>query len=433
MLDGAELSTDSVTFTLTHEMRHFKANDGLSSLAYGTGDDIDVVLATATKTGSNDSWSSSVLFSDLIEPGTVNRPSLAYMNAGYRWVSVELMFDENLQFIRPNFDWQGDAATYYRAAIYPNTTLADNVYAFNMDGVRVSTIIANTWYKFFFPVELADKDKYHTENLCVWANDGTTTVLKLRNFACSTARTGVYDILTVTGGTNSSVIFTEGGTNTVQLGLANGADVFGGYTWTVDNGEVATVVDGLVTFLKAGSVNVTVTPVNTAYASLATTVTLKAVTAEEKKNEWHFDATAPTWVSEGEFANSWHSTSADVKVADNTSAASNAKYVMVEVYVVKGSGLNYHSNMYKEGKSTYWWSWGTNINANTRYYEMDGTRATKLENGKWYKAVFNKAKQDASVTWGESILSIDKANNEAEFYFRNAAYGDTIPAGWINE
>lgn len=433
MLDGAELATDSVTFTLTHEMRHFKANDGLSSLAYGTGDDIDVVLATATKTGSNDSWGSSVLFSDLIEPGTVNRPSLAYMNAGYKWVSVELMFDENLQFIRPNFDWQGDAATYYRTTIYPNTTLADNVYAFNMDGVRVSTIIANTWYKFFFPVELADKDKYHTENLCVWANDGTTTVLKLRNFACSTARTGVYDILTVTGGTNSSVIFTEGGTNTVQLGLANGADVFGGYTWTVDNGEVATVVDGLVTFLKAGSVNVTVTPVNTAYASLATTVTLKAVTAEEKKNEWHFDATAPTWVSEGEFANSWHSTSADVKVADNTSAASNAKYVMVEVYVVKGSGLNYHSNMYKEGKSTYWWSWGTNIDTNTRYYEMDGTRASKLENGKWYKAVFNKAKQDASVTWGESILSIDKANNEAELYFRNAAYGDTIPAGWINE
>ena len=433
MLDGAELATDSVTFTLTHEMRHFKANDGLSSLAYGTGDDIDVVLATATKTGSNDSWGSSVLFSDLIEPGTVNRPSLAYMNAGYKWVSVELMFDENLQFIRPNFDWQGDAATYYRTTIYPNTTLADNVYAFNMDGVRVSTIIANTWYKFFFPVELADKDKYHTENLCVWANDGTTTVLKLRNFACSTARTGVYDILTVTGGTNSSVIFTEGGTNTVQLGIANGFDVYNGYTWTVDNGEVATVVDGLVTFLKTGSVNVTVTPVNTAYASLATTVSLKAVTAEEKKNEWHFDATAPTWVSEGEFANSWHSTSADVKVADNTSAASNAKYVMVEVYVVKGSGLNYHSNMYKEGKSTYWWSWGTNINANTRYYEMDGTRATKLENGKWYKAVFNNAKQDASVTWGESILSLDKANNEAEFYFRNAAYGDTIPAGWINE
>lgn len=435
MLDGAELATDSVTFTLTHEMRHFKANDGLSSLAYGTGDDIDVVLATATKTGSNDSWNSSVLFSDLIEAGTVNRPSLAYMNAGYKWVSVELMFDENLQFIRPNFDWQGDAATYYRTTIYPNTTLADNVYAFNMDGVRVSTIIANTWYKFFFPVELADKDKFHTENLCVWANDGTTTVLKLRNFACSTAKTGVYDKLVVTGGTNSSVIFTEGGTNTVQLGLANGADVFGGYTWTVDNGEVATVADGLVTFLKTGSVNVTVTPVNTAYASLATTVSLKAVTAEEKKNEWHFDSTLTTWVEDGEFANSWKytATSEDLLVASPSSDASNANYIMLEFYVAKGCALNYHSNMYRNGKSTWWWSWGTNINANTKYYEMDGTRATKLEAGKWYKAVFLKAKQDAGCNWGDARLGIDKVDNAIEFYYRNVAYGDTIPAGWINE
>lgn len=434
MLDGAELATDSVTFTLIHEMRHFKANTKIKSVEYGTGDEIDTVIVTSN---TYDAWDSSIAFTDLLAAN--NRPSTAYINAGYKWISFEFQFDENLYYIRPNFDSVAEAAGYYRGFVDPNepaaTQVDKNIYLYDMNNVRIWTVSAGEWYKIFIPVTLKNEDKWYTENLCIVPKkgDNVTTVFKIRNYALSTAKTGVYDNLTVTGGTNSSVIFTEGGTNTVQLGLANVADVFGGYTWTVDNGEVATVADGLVTFLKTGSVNVTVTPVNTAYASLATTVSLKAVTAEEKQAEWHFDSTVPTWVSEGEFANSWHSTSADVKVADNTSAASNAKYVMVEVYVVKGSGLNYHSNMYTNDKTTYWWSWGTNINANTRYYEMDGTRATKLENGKWYKAVFNKAKQDASVTWGESILSLDKANNEAEFYFRNAAYGDTIPAGWINE
>lgn len=434
MLDGAELATDSVTFTLTHEMRHFKANTKIKSVEYGTGDEIDTVIVTSN---TYDAWDSSIAFTDLLAAN--NRPSTAYINAGYKWISFEFQFDENLYYIRPNFDSVAEAAGYYRGFVDPNepaaTQVDKNIYLYDMNNVRIWTVSAGEWYKIFIPVTLKNEDKWYTENLCIVPKkgDNVTTVFKIRNYALSTSKTGVYDNLTVTGGTNSSVIFTEGGTNTVQLGLANVADVFGGYTWTVDNGEVATVADGLVTFLKTGSVNVTVTPVNTAYASLATTVSLKAVTAEEKQAEWHFDSTVPTWVSEGEFANSWHSTSADVKVADNTSAASNAKYVMVEVYVVKGSGLNYHSNMYTNDKTTYWWSWGTNINANTRYYEMDGTRATKLENGKWYKAVFNKAKQDASVTWGESILSLDKANNEAEFYFRNAAYGDTIPAGWINE
>ena len=434
MLDGAELATDSVTFTLTHEMRHFKANTKIKSVEYGTGDEIDTVIVTSN---TYDAWDSSIAFTDLLAAN--NRPSTAYINAGYKWISFEFQFDENLYYIRPNFDSVAEAAGYYRGFVDPNepaaTQVDKNIYLYDMNNVRIWTVSAGEWYKIFIPVTLKNEDKWYTENLCIVPKkgDNVTTVFKIRNYALSTSKTGVYDNLTVTGGTNSSVIFTEGGTNTVQLGLANVADVFGGYTWTVDNAEVATVADGLVTFLKTGSVNVTVTPVNTAYASLATTVSLKAVTAEEKQAEWHFDSTVPTWVSEGEFANSWHSTSADVKVADNTSAASNAKYVMVEVYVVKGSGLNYHSNMYTNDKTTYWWSWGTNINANTRYYEMDGTRATKLENGKWYKAVFNKAKQDASVTWGESILSLDKANNEAEFYFRNAAYGDTIPAGWINE
>lgn len=439
--------TDTVAFELTHEMKHYRANTKMKSVEYGTGEEIDTVIATSD---TYDPWDSSIAFTDLLIAN--NRPNPNYINAGYRWVSLEFQFDENLFYIRPNFDSIAEAAGYYRGFVDPNdppeSQVSDNIYLYDMTGARVWTVSAGTWYKIFIPVTLKNEDKWYTENLCIVPKDGSTTVCKLRNFELLTEKTGVYeDSVTIKNGCipNGTVIYSdaEGADNTVQLAINDLPAGYNGVKWESLNTEVATVDEntGLVTFVATGEAKITVTPKNAKselLKPLAATVTLKAVTAEEKQAEWHFASTATTWVddAESEFYQTWKFSGENLTVASSLSAESNANYIYAEIYFAKAVDVNYYSDMYSQGKTTNWWSaiGGTTINENTMFFDMSGNRATSLELGKWYKMSLKKAKEGANVTWQcYSKLIIGKdTNGEAEVYYRNVSYGNTLPEGWVN-
>ncbi len=136
---------------------------------------------------------------------------------------------------------------------------------------------------------------------------------------------------------------------------------------------------------------------------------------------------------------------------------------MVEMYFAKTQGVKYWSRMYDPTTNPWYqaawdgffWNEGThtdlviygsdwdeskvkNNNTGKRvgYYNYDGTVATSLTTGQWYKIVIPKMKNISST---DSICKFcfrtvtDGDSKVAEVYYRNVSYGDTIPAGWINE
>ena len=75
---------------------------------------------------------------------------------------------------------------------------------------------------------------------------------------------------------------------------------------------------------------------------------------------------------------------------------------------------------------------------NVLFYNEDGSLVTEaLAKNVWYKVVLPLAESTASGNgaWGTFYVEFG-ANDSAvatEIYFKDYAYGDTIPAGWINE
>lgn len=459
MLDGAELATDSVTFTLTHEMRQILKTDSNATVEFGTSQEIDTVIVTSTTAAANDDWGVGVQFKEISSTANGSGVNTSYFTKGNKYVKFDISLGANAKVSPVSYFTSGgnDASTWksdwYQKAITVGSTTTTYLYDKETGARVLGNVESGKWYTLFVPAmwTCPNTPTWGAVRLMVRTTDENAATAKIANIEYVNAITGVIDKVAITGGLNSSMIFAEGATNTVQLGMYNLPSAFGGVTWAVDNAEVATVADGLVTFLKTGSVNVTVTPVESAYAAYATTVSLKAVTLEDKKNEWHFDSTATEWQTEGEFANTYKFTGQNLIISDATKEVTNNNYIMVEMYFAKAAGIKYISQMYTANKVAYddvlWGtkrvnftvydkSWATPVSRTTKrigYYEMDGSVAETLETGRWYKVAIPKLKDMSQWAMQCKLEITANSDGEREVYYRNVSYGDTIPAGWINE
>lgn len=442
MLNGVQKATDSVVITLEHAMRQFSVNAN-TELSYGTDSEVDTVLISSTVASTDTNRDNAARLTDL--SGSKDYSQNNFFKNGKKYVKLDVSLSSNGKITFNNWYTNDQVSPklqgeWYNEAIEVGKTT--KTYLYDVNGVRVyGNVKADTQYVVYVPIlwsHTSNSPRWGEMRFMVRTTDENSATVKVKNIEYVTAIENVYDEkVQLTGVPNSSVIFAEGGTNTVQLGTRDLLEAYEGVAYKSSNNEIATVTDeGLVTFLQTGTVEITVSPKNAKLAPLATTVTLKAVTAEEKQAEWHFASTATTWQTEGEFANSWKFSGENLTVASSLSAESNANYIYAEIYFAKAVDVNYYSDMYSQGKTTNWWSaiGGTTINENTMFFDMSGNRATSLELGKWYKMALKKAKEGANVTWQcYSKLIIGKdTNGEAEVYFRNAAYGSTIPEGWVN-
>lgn len=260
MLNGVQKATDSVVITLGHAMRHFSADSEAITLAYGEGAEVDTVIATTSTSGT-------LTFTD-IQGNLTN-----YTKSGNKYISMDVCFDANLKSIK-TFVWittPSDKTHKYEKTITLNSVLEDEIYFYNKEtGARVDKIVANQWYKFFIPATYPSGADWCLTNIVAAANDESETTVQIKNFACVPSISGVHD-LKITGVPTSSVQLSAG---SIQLGVDTDLEV----SWSSKNEDVATVDQtGKVTFIKSGSVDITVTPTDTTYASLAKTVTITII------------------------------------------------------------------------------------------------------------------------------------------------------------
>lgn len=462
MLNGVVKATDNVVITLEHAMRQFSVNAN-TELSYGTDSEVDTVLISSTVASTDTNWDNAARLTDL--SGSKDYSQNNFFKNGKKYVKLDVSLSSNGKITFNNWYTNDQVSPklqgeWYTEAIEVGKTT--KTYLYDVNGVRVyGNVKADTQYVVYVPVlwsHTSNSPRWGEMRFMVRTTDENSATVKVKNIEYVTAIENVYDEkVQLTGVPNSSVIFAEGGTNTVQLGTRDLLEAYEGVAYKSSNDEIAIVTDeGLVTFLQTGTVEITVSPKNAKLAPLATTVTLKAVTAEEKQAEWHFDSTVTEWQTEGEFANTWKLSgtansdgNVNLLISDATKAVTDNEYITVEMYFVKAKGIKYISQMYTDSKVAYdVVSWGTTrgtltiydktwsgvVSATTKrvgYYEMDGSVAENLETGRWYKVAIPKMK-DTSQWAMQCKLEIKCEDGAAEVYFRNVSYGNTLPEGWVN-
>lgn len=444
---------DSITFTLTDPVTALAVN-GVDSITYGYGEEADTILISTT--GTSDSWRYNARFQGIAANA---KPVADYRNNGYKYVKLNIYFNENVKQFRMDIHLNTDGkGPRYEKYIDIGSTPDSDVYFYDVTtGARITdAIAAGKWYTLFIPTDYsAYNGSWAEAGIGLNATSGTA-VMKVKDMSFVKEISGVHD-LAITGVPNQDVQLET--TTELQLGADTDLEV----TWSANNDAVATIdaTTGKLTILGSGKVTVTATPTDSTYANLAKSVTISVISEYDEPTAWHLDqSTGVEWQgkSDNEFAKSWKFTgtanqygSLNMLISDATKEPTNAEYIMLEMYFAKAAGIKYVSQMYSANKvawddvlwgttrkniTVYADGWtgknGTDSGKQIGYYNMDGSVAATLATGSWYKVVVPKMK-DTSQWALQCRFEITCVDGTAEVYFRNVSYGDTIPAGWINE
>ena len=442
MLNGVQKATDSVVITLTHAMRHFSADSEAITLAYGEGAEVDTVIATTSTSGT-------LTFTD-IQGNLTN-----YTKSGNKYISMDVCFDANLKSIK-TFVWittPSDKTHKYEKTITLNSVLEDEIYFYNKEtGARVDKIVANQWYKFFIPATYPSGADWCLTNIVAAANDESETTVQIKNFACVPSISGVHD-LKITGVPTSSVQLSAG---SIQLGVDTDLEV----SWSSKNEDVATVDQtGKVTFIKLGSVDITVAPTDTTYASLAKTVTITIISEFDEPTGWKpqgSSGNALTWTGADATNPKSYKFSVTAGDGDWKSAMVIAEYGNASLTAPIGSTyitlrLKFESNIssvvFRNALRTpnngvnYWIQFNVgevpSTEKDVKIYNENGSVVTdSLVEGKWYNVVIPVTLSTLANNgnWGNLRLDFNRTdkNTEGVGYVKDFSYGNTLPEGWVN-
>lgn len=442
MLNGVQKATDSVVITLEHAMRHFSADSEAITLAYGESAEVDTVIATTSTSGT-------LTFTD-IQGNLTN-----YTKSGNKYISMDVCFDANLKSIK-TFVWittPSDKTHKYEKTITLNSVLEDEIYFYNKEtGARVDKIVANQWYKFFIPATYPSGADWCLTNIVAAANDESETTVQIKNFACVPSISGVHD-LKITGVPTSSVQLSAG---SIQLGVDTDLEV----SWSSKNEDVATVDQtGKVTFIKSGSVDITVTPTDTTYASLAKTVTITIISEFDEPTGWKpqgSSGNALTWTGADATNPKSYKFSVTAGDGDWKSAMVIAEYGNASLTAPIGSTyitlrLKFESNIssviFRNALRTpnsgvnYWIQFKVgevpSTEKDVKIYNENGSVVTdSLVEGKWYNVVIPVTLSTLAHNgnWGNLRLDFNRTdkNTEGVGYVKDFSYGNTLPEGWVN-
>lgn len=250
MLNGVQKATDSVVITLEHAMRHFSADSEAITLAYGEGAEVDTVIATTSTSGN-------VKLTDIATTG--DKPVEGWRDGvnNKKYFVMDVCFDENVKTLNTNIylrksvrDWNDQGfLTVGSAAPVSDLIL---VYAFDAESgsyKRVTgTIKAGEWYRVLV---LTDYEGYNggwaNANFIVTAKEeGTAGSVKIKYV--DPVKAAVY----VTGIPATNTVYWRELADNKQVTLTEKAS--NGYTveWKSSDITVATVENGVLTFLETG-------------------------------------------------------------------------------------------------------------------------------------------------------------------------------------
>ncbi len=432
--------TDSFTVTLTNDVTEFAPSSSVT-LAYGNDDEADTIFASTSAT--NATWNNTFAFTAIVNG---SKPVDAYRGTGNKFAVMDVKFDSNVkQFLITMWLNTGSSPTYQKY-ITIGSAVDNDTYFYDVNGARVKgNIEADTWYKLYIPTDYTNANtNWAQAYLGMNAKTEAKAEMQIKNLTYVKAIEGMHD-LKITGVPSGDVQLET--TQEVQLGVETDVE----YTWSANNNDVATIDQtGKLTIVGSGKVTVTVTPTDTKYAGLTSSVTISVISEWDEPTAWHLDTTAAEWQGNtgDEFAKSWKVTGNNVTVAAAGKDAANADYIFLDLYLSKSGGFTYHSNMYTANNVARAWVWGnsvpgqliikqkdwvTTVKATDRYvrvYDMDGNAVSTVTNGVWYKVILPFNKENKDIGWGESQLMLEAdAAGEKEVYFRNVSYGNEFPTG----
>lgn len=451
---------DSITFTLTDPVTEFGAT-GSATATYGYGDDVDTIITTATSTSIG--WDTNVLaIKSLVKGNEYATP--VYGSNGKHYFSFDVCFDSNTSQMEmcTYLNKDGSPNTKYQKTLTVGTAFDDTYYVYDAATKgRVLNTVGDgaTWYTVIVPADHTNVNQsWAKAYLQFTSKSGTAaTTVKIKNVALTTEMPAVHDLV-ITGAPASSVQLSAG---SIQLGAETDLEV----VWTSGNKEVAEVDQtGKVTFKKSGTVDITVAPTDSSYASLAKSVSISIISEYDEPTGWkpkgaNSTYTSTVWQGEGTTYPKTY------KFTRNTDGADWQKYLMLASYhddsLKDPLGKKYITAQFMftdnvktvaicsklrttggNDKSNYWEQYAIGeIPSNTknvRFYNEDGSLVTEaLAKNVWYKVVLPLAESNASGNgaWGTFYVELGANDSAAvtEVYFKDYAYGDAIPAGWINE
>lgn len=343
-------------------------------------------------------------------------------NAAY--YTIEVNFGDNVKKVGFNSTLNGKNYAAYAGCTVGTRAGGTGLAFFDSEGNYATTVSANTWYTILLPIAYYKGTGAASGWLFMEIesriDNAAETAIYFRNPQFTDTAKPYYISL----GANSSYDVVVGNTKQLTATVApTGTEV----VWSSSNDGIATVdQNGLVTAVAEGTV--TITAKAKTQEKLSASVTVNVV-----GEPWHFDDTTTVKQTEGEFAGSYKFTGKNMIVANVGTAAANAQYITVEMYFAEATQMNFHSNMYTNNVQTWWWSWGTQLDANMKdcFFDMDGNKVTSITTGVWYKIILPKVKENNSVTWGNSAIQLVDSDT-GTVYFRNVQFGDTLPDGWVN-
>ncbi|MFR6640456.1 MAG: Ig-like domain-containing protein [Christensenellales bacterium] len=191
---GGTLS-DSITFTLTDPVTALAAN-GVDSVTYGYGEESDTVLISTT--GTSDSWRYNVRFQGIAANA---KPVADYRNNGYKYVKLNIYFNENVKQFRMDIHLNTDGkGPRYEKYIDIGSTPDSDVYFYDATtGGRITDAIATgKWYTLFIPTDYsAYNGSWAEAGIGLNATSGTA-VMKVKDMSFVKEISGVHD-LAITG------------------------------------------------------------------------------------------------------------------------------------------------------------------------------------------------------------------------------------------
>lgn len=243
----------------------------------------------------------------------------------------------------------------------------------------------------------------------------------------------------------------------IQLGAETDLEV----VWTSGNEEVADVDQtGKVTFKKSGTVDITVAPTDSTYASLAKSVSISIISEYDEPTGWKpkgSSGNTMTWTADDAMNPKAYRFSVTDGDGDWKSAMVVAEYGNDSLTAPIGSAyitirMKFESNIKNivfrnalrtpGGGVNYWIQFSIGdvpaTDKAVKIYNEDGSVVTEaLAEGKWYNVVVPVTLSSAANNgaWGNLRFDFERSDKAVEGvgYVKDFAYGDTIPAGWINE
>ena len=447
---------DSITFTLTDPVTEFGAT-GSATATYGYGDDVDTIITTATSTSIG--WDTNVLaIKSLVKGNEYATP--VYGSNGKHYFSFDVCFDSNTSQMEmcTYLNKNGSPNTKYQKTLTVGTAFDDTYYVYDAATKgRVLNTVGDgaTWYTVIVPADHTNVNQsWAKAYLQFTSKSGTAaTTVKIKNVALTTEMPAVHDLV-ITGAPSSSVQLSAG---SIQLGAETDLEV----VWTSGNEEVAEVDQtGKVTFKKSGTVDITVAPTDSTYASLAKSVSISIISEYDEPTGWKpkgASGNTMTWTADDATNPKAYRFSVTAGDGDWKSAMVVAEYGNDALTAPIGSAyvtirMKFESNIksviFRNALRTpnngvnYWIQFNVGAVPATdkavKIYNEDGSVITEaLGEGKWYNVVVPVTLSSAANNgaWGNLRFDFERSDTTVEGvgYVKDYAYGDTIPAGWINE